>query len=142
VKPFAVAVALAVVAAPCLAASTGDSFNVNITVNAVGAPPPPGVEPSPAASDLCVSQALGGATGAVVSVVCRSGQFVSIEPRFGQAFQGVHGGAFRYYFANGIPESLRYLGGAHPWVGAGTVTSIRIHYPEGLDDAVEMRVGF
>lgn len=139
-KRVVMAVALALTGTPGLAASTSDSFNVVIT--SPGAPPPPGVAPAPASSDLCVSQTLSGASGGLVSVICRSGQFVSIEPQSGARFLGVHGGAFRYYFANGIPESLRYLGGRDPWVGPGTVTSIRINYLEGLDQAVEIQVGF
>jgi hypothetical protein len=89
-----------------------------------------------------VSQSLSDATGAIVRVVCTSGQFVSIEAQPGAPYLGVHGSAYRYYFASGVPASLRYLGGEDPWVGPGTVTSIRIIYPEDQDGIIEMRVGF
>jgi hypothetical protein len=142
---IAAAIAFAAIAAPCVAGSVGSAHNVRVTLVTPGLPPPPVVTPpGPASStgDLCVSQALSSATGAMVRVVCRSGQFVSIEPGPGTAFLGVHGGTFRYYFANAVPEHLRYLGSDAPWVGPGTVTSIRINYPEGLDGLVEMQVGF
>jgi len=143
VRSIAIALALSGLGTPSYAAgTTAGNFSVNISLNVPGAPPPPGVSPAPSSGDVCVSQALSQATGAMVRVVCRSGHFVSIEPPQGAPFLGVHGGAFRYYFANAVPEHLRYLGGDEPWVGPGTVTSIRISYPEGLDGYVEMQVGF
>ena len=141
-RTTAIALAMAAVWVPAFAATTAGTFNVGITLTVPGTPPPPGVNPAPGSEDVCVSQALSDSTGAVVRVVCRSGQFVSIEPRPGAAYLGVHGGAYRYYFGNAVPENLRYLGGDQPWVGPGTVTSIRIVYPEGLDGLVEMQVGF
>jgi hypothetical protein len=137
------ALALGALAAPGGAATTGANFDVNITLTAPGAPPPTGgATPPQGSADFCVSQSLSDATGAIVRVVCKSGQFVSIEPRPGSPFLGVHGGAFRYYFASGIPADLRFLGGSNPWVGPGTVTSIRLKYLEDLDGIVEMQVGF
>ena len=41
-----------------------------------------------------------------------------------------------------LPADLRYLGDSNPWVGPGTVTSIRVKYLEDLDGIVEMQVGF
>lgn len=137
---MALGAALWVPSAPAGAAA--GSFDVIINLSNPGAVPPPGVPPAAATADLCVSQALSDATGAVVKVVCRSGQFVSIEPRPGSPFLGVHGGAFRYYFASGVPASLRFLEGRNPWVGPGTVTSLRVNYLEDLDGIVEMQVGF
>ena len=141
-KRLLLALALGALAAPGGAATTGTNFDVNITLTAPGAPPSGGGSPPQGSADFCVSQSLSDATGAIVRVVCRSGQFVSIEPRPGSPFLGVHGGAFRYYFANGIPADLRYLGDSNPWVGPGTVTSIRVKYLEDLDGIVEMQVGF
>lgn len=142
-KRILLALALGALATPGGAATTGANFDVNIALTAPGSPPPSGGGTPPAnAADFCVSQSLSEATGAIVNVVCKSGQFVSIEPRPGAPFLGVHGGAFRYYFANGIPADLRYLGDSNPWVGPGTVTSIRVKYLEDLDGIVEMQVGF
>lgn len=143
---LAIALALGAFAAPSGAATLGGTFDVDITLTAPGGPPPTGggggTPSAGSSSDICVSQALSEATGAVVSVVCRSGHFVSIESQPGTPYLGVHGGAYRYYFANGIPASLRYLGGENPWVGPGTVTSLRVIYPEDLDGFIEMQVGF
>ena len=143
IRRVAVAVALAAFAAPGSAGTAGNVFDVGITLNVPGLPPAPGPGPAPSPSaDICISQTLSEATGATVRVVCRSGQFVSIEARSDSPFLGVHGGAFRHYFANGVPAGLRYLGGSDPWIGPGTVTSIRVNYLEGLDGVVEMQVGF
>lgn len=143
-KRLILALALGALAAPGGAATTGATFDVNISLSAPGTPPPSGGGGSAAAgtADFCVSQSLSDATGAIVRVVCKSGQFVSIEARPGSPFLGVHGGAFRYYFANGMPAHLRFLGESNPWVGPGTVTSIRVKYLEDLDGIVEMQVGF
>jgi hypothetical protein len=142
-KRLILALALGAFAAPSGAATTGAAFDVGINLMFSGGPPPAGGGTPPGASgDFCVSQALSDATGAIVRVVCKSGHFVSIEPRPGSPFLGVHGGAFRYYFANGIPAHLRFLGDTNPWVGPGTVTSIRVKYLEDLDGIVEMQVGF
>ena len=144
-KHFVIALALGAIAAPGGAATTNGSFDVNVTLTVPGAPPPSGGGGTPPAgsADLCVSQSLSDATGAVVRVVCKSGQFVSIESKPDTPYQlGVHGGAYRFYFANGMPASLRYVGGGSPWVGPGTVTSLRVNYLEDLDGIIEMQVGF
>ena len=146
VRALALALALGALAAPSGAATLGGTFDVGITLTVPGGPPPSGggggTPPASSSTDICVSQSLSEATGAVVRVVCRSGHFVSIESQPGAPYLGVHGGAYRYYFANGIPASLRYLGGDDPWVGPGTITSIRVIYPEDLDGIIEMQVGF
>jgi hypothetical protein len=150
-KRLLLALALGAFAVPGGAATTGATFDVGITLSPPGTPPPGGGGTPPpsggggaaaGSADFCISQSLSDATGAIVRVVCRSGQFVSIEAKPDGPFLGVHGGAFRYYFANGLPAHLRFLGGSNPWVGPGTVTSIRVKYLEDLDGIVEMQVGF
>ena len=149
-KRLLLALALGAFAAPGSAATTGATFDVGIMLSSPGTPPSGGGGTPPSGGgggtagspDFCVSQSLSDATGAVVRVVCKSGQFVSIEANPSGPFLGVHGGAFRYYFANGLPAHLRFLGDSNPWVGPGTVTSIRVKYLEDLDGIVEMQVGF
>ena len=154
-KRILIALALGALAAPSSAATVGATFDVGITLTMPGGPPPsrggpppsrggtPGGETITAQSGgACVSQSLSDATGGIVRVVCTSGQFVSIEANPNGPFLGVHGGAFRYYFANGIPSDLRFLGGSDAWIGPGTVTSIRVKYLEDLDGIIEMQVGF
>ena len=147
-KRILIALLLGAFAAPSGAASASASFDVGITLTMPGGPPPSGGG-TPGGGSItaqtggaCVSQSLSDATGAIVRVVCTSGQFVSIEANPNGPFLGVHGGAFRYYFANGIPADLRFLGSSDPWIGAGTVTSIRVKYLEDLDGIIEMQVGF
>ena len=142
-KRLLIALALGAFAAPSGAASAGATFDVGITLTVPGGPPPTGGgTPTTTSGGICVSQSLSDATGATVRVICQTGQFVSIEARPGSPYPGVHGGAFRYYFANGIPANLRFLGGTDPWIGPGTVTSIHVKYLEDLDGIVEMQVGF
>jgi hypothetical protein len=142
-KRILIALALGALAAPSGAATVGGAFDVSITLTAPGAPPPSGGGvPTAQSGGVCVSQSLSDATGAIVRVVCTSGQFVSIEANPNGPFIGVHGGAFRHYFANGIPADLQFLGGTNPWIGPATVTSIRVKYLEDLDGIVEMQVGF
>jgi len=151
-KRILILLALGAFAAPGGAASVGGAFDVAITLTVPGAPPPTGGggtpptagggTPTANSGGLCVSQSLSDATGAVVRVICNSGQFVSIEANPNGPFLGVHGGAFRHYFATGMPANLRFLGGLDPWIGPGTVTSIRVKYLEDLDGIVEMQVGF
>ena len=57
---------------------------------------PPAVPASISAGRLCTSQTLSSASGALVRVVCSTGQFVSIEPVAGQPIAGTHGGAYRF----------------------------------------------
>lgn len=142
-KRILIALALGALAAPGGAATVGGTFDVGITLTMPGGPPPSGGgTPTAQSGGICVSQSLSDATGAIVRVVCTSGEFVSIEANPSGPFVGVHGGAFRHYFANGVPADLRFLGGTDPWIGPGTVTSIRVKYLEDLDGIVEMQVGF
>lgn len=81
-------------------------------------------------SEKCVSETLSERTDALVQVVCRSGNFVSIEPRQGKPFLGTHGGAFRYFFSLGSGTvSEPPLDGdavSDLYVGYGTVTGWRV----------------
>jgi hypothetical protein len=99
----------------------------------------------PHPTGICTSETLSAATGAVVQVVCASGQFVSIEPRPGQPFAFTHGGAFRFHFGPGVsvaeptapgPASLAFS-------GAGTVTAMRVQRAgRAIEDPVEMLITF
>jgi len=150
ITALVLAFALGAFAAPSVAGTTSRSFDVDITLYPPGTVIPPvtppgggGGMPPGSANDLCVSQTLSDATGAIVQVVCTTGQFVNIEADRSQPYNlGVHGGAYRFYFANGLPASLQFVGHGSPWVGPGTVTSLRVNYLEGLDGIIEMQVGF
>lgn len=146
ITALALALALGALAAPSGAGTTSRSFDVDINLLPPGSVPPGsggGGTPPGSTGDLCVSQSLSDATGATVRVVCTTGQFVSIEADQGQPYKvGVHGGAYRFYFANGLPANLQFVGRGSPWVGPGTVTSLRVNYLEGLDGIIEMQVGF
>ncbi len=125
----------ALLAAPTVwAGSASGLFSVNITLN----------NPLPAAQDVCISETLSAQTNAVVQVVCSSGQFVRIDPDPAKPFLGTHGGAFRYHFGPcyeiGPPDSLgsddlRYI-------GAGTVTAVRIYNPGSKTSLLELLVSF
>jgi hypothetical protein len=121
-------------AAPTVwAGSTSEAFNVNITLN----------DPLSAAQGVCISESLSAQTNAIVQVVCSSGQFVRIDPDPAKPFLGVHGGAFRYHFgpryAIGPPDSLG--GDDLLYIGAGTVTAVRIYNPGGTS-LLELLVSF
>ncbi len=115
---------LAVVVAAFLVASQAGqqsaNFHVNIRLNSLSPTSQAGV---------CISSVASEQTGAVVRVVCSTGQVVSIEAAPGTpVIAGVHGGAFRYVFGagsllaagNGLIESELGL------FGLGTVTALRI----------------
>jgi hypothetical protein len=106
-------------------------FSVNITLAPSGSTP---------ATGICTSQTLSDRTGALVQVVCSTGQFVSISPRPGAPFPGTHGGAFAYYFSSAT--------GAHPtdsgdrFPGTGTITQYRVYSLDQYDGRVDMLVSF
>lgn len=112
------------------AAGTGaGTFRVNITLgNAQGQ------------SALCTSQTLSGSTGATVQVLCSTGQFVSIGPRPGAPFAGVHGGAFTYYFSP-TPE-FRLEDSRSQFQGSGTVTEYRVYSRDRFDQFIDILVTF
>jgi hypothetical protein len=124
---FALAVAALLTALECAAGTTAAPVRVNITLN------------NPAGqSTLCTSQALSDSTGAVVKVLCSNGQFVSISPRAGAPFAGVHGGAFTYYFSPASGLRAQALSG--PYQGVGTVTEYRVYTDE--DGSIDILVSF
>lgn len=92
-------------------------------------------------SGVCVSETLSAGTGATVYVTCDSGQFVDIRPTPGRPFAGVHGGAYRYSF-NPAGHAGYGSGDAAPFVGAGTVTALRVYQSDGNDGTLEMLVSF
>lgn len=99
----------------------------------------------PHPTGICTSETLSAATGAVVQVVCASGQFVSIEPRPGQPFGFTHGGAYRFHFGPGVSvaEPAAPGPGSLAFSGAGTVTAMRVQRAGGAtDDPVEMLITF
>jgi len=130
------ACALAALAAgfPCAAGTASGSFGVNITL----------AQPaSPAAGEagICTSESLSEQTGAVVRVVCQTGQFVSIGPRPGGRFIDTHGGAYAYYFGP-LPDAANQGGFGESPYGAGTITSFRVYSVNGTDGPLDMLVSF
>lgn len=113
----------------CAAGLGSQNFRVNIDVN------------DPAGkSALCVSQTLSQQTGAVVQVLCSTGQFVSIGPRPGAPFAGVHGGAFSYYFSP-TPD-FQLESSRSVMQGAGTVTEYRVYSRGQYDRFIDILVSF
>jgi hypothetical protein len=113
----------------CAAGVGSGTFRVSITVN------------DPAGkSALCVSQSLSQATGALVQVICSTGQFVSIGPRPGAPFAGVRGGAFTYYLS---PTPDFQLDSSRSVMqGTGTVTEYRVYSRDGIDRFIDILVSF
>lgn len=95
----------------------------------------------------CINQTLSEQTGALVRVVCQSGNFVRIDPDPSKPFVGTHGGAFRYAFmaAGAVPETAvtvdGHTGDATMYAGAGTVTGLHV-YDEGGDEHVEIQITY
>jgi hypothetical protein len=129
-------VLLAALAAPAAGAGAASGvFSVNIRLN--------GPQPD-AQEDVCISESLSAQTNALVQVVCTDGPFVRIAPNPAKPFLGVHGGAFRYHFSPfhevGAPASLS--GDDLMYIGAGTVTALRIYDPGGEAGLLELEVSF
>ncbi|HET7362898.1 MAG TPA: hypothetical protein VFJ70_04910 [Burkholderiales bacterium] len=126
--------AAAAASLPALGGSTSSSLSVNITLSgpASGAVQPP-------ASGVCTSAALSDATGAVVRVVCESGQFVSISPQPGGRFIDTHGGAYEFYRVTGA-SALGPSGDAR--TPSGTVASFRVYSLEHTGERLEVLVSF
>lgn len=91
----------------------------------------------------CVNLSLGERTQARVEVSCTSGDFVSIEPHPGKPFTGTHGSAHRFHFKAdmALPAGL-VMSSADPYLGSGTITSLRIYNIQGDSGPVEMLVSF
>jgi hypothetical protein len=95
--------------------------------------------------DKCTSETLSQQTNAVVQVVCRSGNFVSIDPAPGKPFLGTQGGAFRYYFGVGSSGAMPLIGldrTLNPYLGYGTVTGLRVFNPYGAEDPFEFVISY
>jgi hypothetical protein len=127
VRPILALVALSL-SLECAAGVGSGTFRVNISVN------------DPGKSALCVSQSLSQSTGALVQVLCSTGQFVSIGPRPGAPFAGVHGGAFTYYFSP-TPD-FQLEGSRSVMQGSGTVTEYRVYSRDQYDRFIDILVSF
>lgn len=114
-------------AVPACAATAQASFAVQIRLSA---PVPVG---------YCISQTLSQSTQAVVTVVCGSDQFVSMEPRPGNSFVGTDGGAYRFLFE---PSALILRDDPLWYIGAGTITTMHVFHAEGQNDTMELLVSF
>lgn len=123
---------LAALASPASAGDIRGSFNVNITLN----------DPPAASQGVCISETLSAQTNAVVQVVCSSAQFVRIDPDPSKPFLGVHGGAFRYHFGSRYEIGPGLDGDELRYVGAGTVTAVRIYNPGSKISLLELLVSF
>jgi hypothetical protein len=133
---LALALAALILSFNCAAGTSSGTFSVNISLSNPGAPPtPPGTPPG----TVCVSQTLSDLTGALVQVLCSTGQFVSIGPRPGAPFIA-HGGAYSYYLSVGTGSRLAGLSGLP--VGAGTVTEYRLYSVDQANGTVDLLVGF
>ena len=121
------------------AGQTASQFGVNIVL----------VRPSSAVSaeqGVCISQSLSEKTNAVVRVVCRSGQFVSITANPNARFLGTHGGAFRYalspatIYSNSQSIDQGSLLDFYP--GSGTVTAWHVYNVDGSEKLLEVLLTF
>ena len=119
-------------AAQCLAGNTSGAFSVTVSVTVAGGSPtlPAGV---------CVSQSLSLESGAIVTVVCDSGQFVSISPVPGARFVGTHGGAYTYSFGTvgGTSASSGDFTG-----GTGSIASFRVFGVTESEGRLDLLVSF
>jgi hypothetical protein len=96
------------------------------------------------ANNICVSSTLSQQTNALVKVTCQGGQFVSIEPREGRPFVGVHGGAYRFAFGRNtaIPAFLQGDSDSLALGGQGTITALRVLNLTETDERLELLVSF
>jgi len=129
-RALACGLAIGTGAAACVAGTSGSVFQVRISLSS-GMP----------ADGVCTSDAVSGAHGALVRVVCSTGQFVSIDPPPGQPLRPTHGGAYRFAFGPGLPRPAMAtdLGAG---IGMGTVTALRVLHANGGDGLIEMWVSF
>jgi hypothetical protein len=130
---LAVALAALLLSFNCAAGSGAAAFSVDITLSNPGAP---GTPPS---SGVCISQTLSDLTGALVQVLCSTGQFVSISPKAGAPFIA-HGGAYSYYLSVGTGSRIAGLGGLPS--GGATVTEYRVFTVDEANGTIDLLVGF
>jgi hypothetical protein len=93
---------------------------------------------------VCISTALSQQANAIVKVTCTGENFVSIEPRPGSPFLGVHGGAWRFSFPNNrpVPAFLQTNGEFATGIGIGTVTAMRVLGWQERDGTLELWISF
>lgn len=93
---------------------------------------------------ICISTTLSQQTNALVRVTCQGEQFVSIEPRKGRPFLGTHGGAHRIALTSikTAPSGWLHPGELDPWIGRGTITSLRVLNLTERDERLELLVSF
>lgn len=94
---------------------------------------------------VCISTVLGQQTGAVVRVVCSTGQVVSIEAAPGTpVMAGVHGGAIRYSFGPGamLAPDTALTDSEQIYIGLGTITAMRVVDLTGRRERLEFLVSF
>lgn len=92
--------------------------------------------------EICRSGAWSEKTQAEVKVVCSSSEFVSIEPTPGKRFLGTHGTADRFHIVATALPSGALMANADAFLGAGTVTSLRVYNISSNDGLLEMLVSF
>jgi hypothetical protein len=130
------AVAL-VAAGVCHAAGASGQFDVNISLSTGGG----SNTPTPPPSGICISQSQSEQTGAIVRVVCQTGQFVSIGPRPGGRFIDTHGGAYAYYLGPLSSSPLSAGDASGLTNGLGTIASLRVYAGEGTG-VLDMLISF
>ena len=125
------------------AGTRSGTFTVNICLKSGGdcVAPSPAAPADPATPPgVCTSDTLSERTGAVVRVVCATGQFVSIAPLPGGPVLGTQGSAYTYFFGSSF-GSLQHTGGELA-TGGGTIASFRIFNVTEIEGPVEMLVSF
>src|SRR5690349_22886013 len=126
------------------AGTRSGTFSVNICLKSGGecVAPSPATPAAPAtAPGVCTSDTLSERTGAVVRVVCATGQFVSIAPLPGGRVIGTQGGAYTYFFGSSFGSLQRADGGEFA-TGGGSIASFRIFNVTEIEGPVEMLVSF
>lgn len=95
-------------------------------------------------SSYCVSQVISGPGNAVVSVVCNSNQFVSINEQPGTSFYSNPSGVYYFPFLTDDPQKRNLMNsdGVAWRNGYGTSTSMRIFFTDELQELREMLVTF
>jgi len=131
------AILAACAAAPCAAGTGSSQFAVNISLSTTA---DGGSGTAPPASGICISQSASEQTGAIVRVVCQTGQFVSISPQPGGRFVDTHGGAYAYYFGP-LSSGPIEVGEWGTGDSLGTVASLRVYAGEGAG-VLNMLVSF